>query len=393
MEMEHVRSQTITNYQLINLIGEGLTSRVYKAIRKHDDLSIEQIVALKVLKSNNLVSTLKTEIDLLTRVQSQHCVRMLGWEKLPQGWTLVLEYLEGVTLADLYALVPIESYLGDEIIAQIQQGLKDLANYDLHHGDLTPQNIFITLSGCVKLLDFGFSNVQSQFGQPQFVSPEFWLEQPVSAKSDLFSLGLIQKDIKDRSLFAAKSKEEWRERCFQVNAENSLLQQCPAQREYLEISSQRSLQKKLADLVAQAVFIQKHHGKTVRIHLENKNFSLSRYLRHISQAMCFVASLFFAKDMKSVPLNAATQSPASYQQENLSESSRRLTLSVRSRFWARAVLFRCESECEIMGAEKFTPVVWKNLSPGNYQVHWRQGEKIQKISVQLEKNQLILLKK
>lgn len=391
--MEHVRSQTITNYQLLNLIGEGLTSRVYKAIRKHEDLRVEQIVALKVLKSNKLVPTLKTEIDLLTRVQSQHCVRMLGWEKLPQGWTLVLEYLEGVTLADLYALVRIENQIAVEIIAQVQQGLKDLASYDLQHGDLTPQNIFITLNGCVKLLDFGFSDVQSHHGQPQFVSPEFWRAQPLSQKSDLFSLGLIHKDLKDRHLLTSKTNEDWRQRALEIDADNSLLHQSPEKRTYLEVRSSVFYQKKLAELVAQAVYIQKNQGRTLRIHSESEKSLTIKYLKCLSQAVCFVASLFFTKDIQTTVLSAATQSPVSFIEKSPPALATPLSLSVRSRFWAQAALYRCESRCKIIFAEKFTPLVWKNLTPGNYEVHWRQGREIRKISVQLQKNQLILLKK
>ncbi|MBY0314346.1 MAG: protein kinase [Bdellovibrionales bacterium] len=391
--MEHVRSQTTTNYHLISLIGEGLTSRVYKAIRKHEDLRVEQIVALKVLKSNKLVPTLKTEIDLLTRVQSQHCVRMLGWEKLPQGWTLVLEYLEGVTLADLYALVRIEHPIAMEIIAQVQQGLKDLASYDLRHGDLTPQNIFITLNGCVKLLDFGFSDVQSHHGQPQFVSPEFWREQSLSQKSDLFSLGLIYKDLKDRNLLTSKTNEDWRQRAFEIDADNSLLHQSPEKRNYLEVGSNMFFQKKLAELVARAVYIQKHQGRTLRIHEDSERSSPIKYLKCLSQAVCFVASLFFTKDIKTTVLSAATQSPVYSREKSPPALASPLSLSVRSRFWAKAALYQCESRCEIMFTEKFTPLVWKNLTPGNYEVHWRQGREIRKISVQLQKNQLILLKK
>lgn len=395
--MELVRSQTTTHYQLVELLGEGLTSRVYKAIRKHDDLSVEQTVALKVLKSNKLVQTLKTEINLLTRVKSEYCVSMLGWEKIPQGWSLVLEHLEGVTLADLYATVGIEDHLVDEVVAQVQMGLKDLAKYGLHHGDLTPQNIFITLNGGVKLLDFGFSDTRSQYGQPQFIAPEFWQNQVINYKSDLFSLGLLMKDLKDKTLLISKTKEYWRERALNIESTNSLLHANPEFRETLKIHLNPKRKRELAQKSSLAFQIRRLQGKTVKINPEEQK--PQHPWRLVTRVVLFALCLFFIKDIRQFQILSAVGENRPLPAISVIESSARAAqesqhiLTVRSPFWAKTSLYLCSPDCtKKIKSEVFTPVVWKDLPSAQYELHWRRGGKVQKISVQLQKNQHILLK-
>lgn len=394
--MELVQSQTTTHYQLLELLGEGLTSRVYKAIRKHDDLSVEQLVALKVLKSNKLVQTLKTEINLLTRVKSEYCVSMLGWEKIPQGWSLILEHLEGVTLADLYATVGIEDHLVDEIVAQVQMGLKDLAKYGLHHGDLTPQNIFITISGGVKLLDFGFSDTRSQYGQPQFIAPEFWQKKMIDYRSDLFSLGLLMQDLKDKTLLISKTKEFWRERALNIKPINSLLHANPELRETLKANPSSKRKKELAQKSSLAMQIRQLQGKTIRINHQDKKYLCLWKLA--TRGVLFSLCLFFTKDisrfqiLRAIGENRPLLSAQATDRVPPQHLKKKYRLTVRSAFWAKTALFLCAPECtQQIRAKAFTPVIWEGLFPARYQLRWEQGGVENKIFVQLQKNQLILL--
>ncbi|MCB0378795.1 MAG: protein kinase, partial [Bdellovibrionales bacterium] len=97
--MERVSGQAPI-YEIQNLIGEGLTSCVYKAVRKDPRGWTAQKVALKVLKSKKDVHILKNEFEKLQRVRSKYCVKLLAWETLPQGPALVLELLQGLSLQE-----------------------------------------------------------------------------------------------------------------------------------------------------------------------------------------------------------------------------------------------------------------------------------------------------
>ena len=88
----------INNYTLVELLGEGLTSCVYKAIKRHHGWGIEQTVALKILKSKDLVPAFAQEVQALGRVDSPHCVKFYDWIEGQKTPVLVLEYLDGVTL-------------------------------------------------------------------------------------------------------------------------------------------------------------------------------------------------------------------------------------------------------------------------------------------------------
>lgn len=186
-----------TFFEIQELAGEGLNSRVYKALRKDASRSISQVVALKILKSKNAVPFWRQEVHSLLQVNSPYCVRFLDFEWVNDLPALVLEWLEGVTLTQLYRSQILTTSEALEIALQVQEGLVDLHMAQLCHGDLHMDNIFIEKSGEVKLLDFGMANVsryKSQ-GSPTLRAPELSNQGAPSFWSDLFSLGILCKEL------------------------------------------------------------------------------------------------------------------------------------------------------------------------------------------------------
>lgn len=187
-----------TYFELVHLAGEGLNGCVYKALRKDATGTISQTVALKILKSKDSVLFWRQEVQSLLQVNSPHCVKVFDFEWVNDQPAMVLEWLEGVTLAELFKNVDVPTPLAREILTQVQSGLVDLHLSDLCHGDLHMENIFITNEGQIKLLDFGLAN-QSRFrvqGAPEVRAPELDSENGrPSLWSDLYSLGIIAKQL------------------------------------------------------------------------------------------------------------------------------------------------------------------------------------------------------
>jgi eukaryotic-like serine/threonine-protein kinase len=127
---------------------------------------------------------------------------------------LVMEYLQGVSLRDLFvsvrfgrASLPTSVLL--RIIADAAQGLhaaheaKNERGVPLHvvHRDVSPDNIFVTVSGVTKILDFGISRFSQQTsirteagqfrGKADYSSPEQAFQQPLDRRSDVFSLASV----------------------------------------------------------------------------------------------------------------------------------------------------------------------------------------------------------
>ncbi len=186
-----------TYFEIIQMAGEGLNSCVYKALRKDASELFCQTVALKILKSRDNVSSWRQELESLFQVTSPFCVKVFDFEWINDQPALVLEWLDGLTLSQLFESSELTSDLSIEVLLQIQEGLIDLHMAGLCHGDLHMENVFVTTSGQIKLLDFGFANIsriQSQ-GSPSLRAPELDSGSEPSFWTDLYALGRIAESL------------------------------------------------------------------------------------------------------------------------------------------------------------------------------------------------------
>ncbi len=196
------------NYRIVESLGEGANSCVYRAFKDSEDLGVRLDVAIKILKSEKLVSIWRNEFERLSQIKSLYCVGLLGWEITAQGPALVLEYVRGVNLRELQSSCALGAKDLEDIRGQVAQGLVDLATAGLYHGDLSPQNIMIGIDGHVKLIDFGVTagsknarpgDQKVQMITPKYASPEVINGQLPNLKSDLFSLDLILGEIVEKN--------------------------------------------------------------------------------------------------------------------------------------------------------------------------------------------------
>lgn len=179
------------HYEILGLIGEGLSSQVYKAFRIDSEGWLRHRVALKVIKSRKNVQVLKMEFEKLIHVHSTHCVRVFGWENLPQGPALVLECIEGISLAFLLQEVMPSLEVQKEILRQLRLGINDLHQNGLVHGDLNLKNILIDNTGTVKLIDFGFASSKEVWAAPFFACPRVLEGGVPDADSDWYAFKKI----------------------------------------------------------------------------------------------------------------------------------------------------------------------------------------------------------
>jgi len=193
--MKQTLKSRAISYDLMEHLGEGLNSVVYKAVRSDSFQHVNQTVALKILKSKNLVEIWKNEFASLQQIVCRHCVRVYGFEWIDDRPALVLEFVNGISLRQLCLAGPVPNRIAREILAQIQTGLLSLRAQGLCHGDLSPNNVMIDETGLVRLLDFGWAN--SIAGRVQttqaFAAPEILSGGHPTFESDLYSLGELEK--------------------------------------------------------------------------------------------------------------------------------------------------------------------------------------------------------
>ena len=113
---------------------------------------------------------------------------------------LVMEFVDGPSLADLLAVDPIEPARALDVIAQAAEGLAAAHKAGVIHRDIKPGNILISSEGQVKVTDFGIAHAAGQapvtapglvMGTTQYMAPERIAGNPGTAASDLYALGIV----------------------------------------------------------------------------------------------------------------------------------------------------------------------------------------------------------
>ena len=185
-----------TSYRLLELLGEGLNSYVYRAIKENEEFKISQSVAVKILKSEKLVSIWRNEITRISQIRSKYCVGYYGWEIIAGKPALILEHVRGVTLEELITESSLSKAELIEILGQSYYGLRDLQDAGLFHGDINLHNIMIDDAGCVKLVDFGvYDSEGAIFTTPKYADARVLSGELPTLETDIYSLRSVGLDI------------------------------------------------------------------------------------------------------------------------------------------------------------------------------------------------------
>ena len=142
------------SYEILAALGAGGMGEVYRG----RDTKLNRDVALKVLPelfagNPDRLARFKREAQVLASLNHPNIGAIYGLEDSPAGLALVLELVEGPTLADRIAAGPIPLEEALVIARQIALALEAAHENGIVHRDLKPDNVFVTRDGQVKLLD------------------------------------------------------------------------------------------------------------------------------------------------------------------------------------------------------------------------------------------------
>jgi serine/threonine protein kinase len=157
-ERRSLIGRTISHYEVISLLGAGGMGEVYRA----RDTKLDRDVAIKVLPSPvgqdpERLARFAREARVLASLNHPNIAAIYGLEEAAHKRFLVLELVDGETLAQRIAKGPLPVDEALQICRQIAEGLEAAHENGIIHRDLKPANVKITPKGKVKVLDFGLA--------------------------------------------------------------------------------------------------------------------------------------------------------------------------------------------------------------------------------------------
>jgi serine/threonine protein kinase len=201
---------TIGSYRIVRQIASGGMATVYLA----QDLASGQPVAFKLIRpdllSPEIASMLRArflrEVQVLQRLEHPNIVRIYAAGEYTNQSYLVMEYLPGGTLRD--RIRPGLDYRqAAAYLLPVAEALVYAHAQGILHRDIKPANILFDSAGHPHLTDFGIAKDLSAqemtaltgtgigIGTPDYMSPEQSLGQPVDARADVYSLGVVLYEL------------------------------------------------------------------------------------------------------------------------------------------------------------------------------------------------------
>jgi serine/threonine-protein kinase len=207
-------------YEIQRVVGSGGMGLVFQA----HDRELDELVALKVLKPDmissdpSLLDRFKQEIRVARRVTHRNVVRTYDLGDMEGIKFISMEYIQGMTLKQLIRKRgALPTGVGIRIAKQTASGLAAAHHQGVVHRDVKPQNIILTPTSDVKIMDFGIARPVDRegmtatgliIGTPDYMSPEQVQGQKgLDHRSDIYSLGVVLYEIFTGVLpFAGESK-------------------------------------------------------------------------------------------------------------------------------------------------------------------------------------------
>jgi serine/threonine-protein kinase len=202
----------VGSFRIQRLLGRGGMGSVY--LGEHPVIGSR--VAIKFLHESlaanpELVGRFYDEARAVNLIGHENIVAIYDLALLPPGrYYIVMEYLEGETLAALLRHGPLDQALALDVLLQLTGALFAAHERGIVHRDLKPENVFLIRRRAqdrfVKLVDFGIAKLGDRssgahtaagmiVGTPEYMAPEQCDNRPVDARADVYALGIMAYEV------------------------------------------------------------------------------------------------------------------------------------------------------------------------------------------------------
>ncbi len=195
--------QIAERYELEELCGTGGMSSVFRA----HDVQLDRRVAIKILhqryeEEDDYVERFRREARAVAQLSHPNIVTVIDRGEDERRQFIVFEYVEGENLKELIVrtgALPLRGAI--ELALAVADGLAFAHEHGLVHRDVKPQNVLLSSTGEVKVTDFGIARslevehgltqTGTVMGTGEYLAPEQASGQPISAATDVYSLGIV----------------------------------------------------------------------------------------------------------------------------------------------------------------------------------------------------------
>jgi serine/threonine protein kinase len=192
-------------FRIVRELHSSSRSHAYLATHEESGVSVViKTLGTEMQSDPSHVDRFLMEEWVAQRISNAHVLKAAARGSRRNFLYTVTEFIDGQTLHQWiidHPKPPVETVRG--IVEQIAQGLLAFHRLEMLHQDLRPQNVMIDVTGTVKLIDFGSTRVAGiaeidspidrgeMLGTLQYTAPEYFLGEPGTTRSDLFSLAVI----------------------------------------------------------------------------------------------------------------------------------------------------------------------------------------------------------
>ena len=220
-------------YKVVRLLGEGGMGAVYEGEQQLG--TTVRKVAVKTLhthlsRDSKVKARFEREVGTIAELEHPNTIQVYDFGSTADGILyIVMEFLQGKSLADaLEKQGPMTPERADNILQQVCGSLEEAHGRGIVHRDLKPDNVVLVeragKKDFVKVLDFGIAKRSKEedkneqkltqqgmvLGTPPYMSPEQFTGQPIDARSDIYSLGVMAFEmLTGRLPFKANTAFEW----------------------------------------------------------------------------------------------------------------------------------------------------------------------------------------
>ena len=233
--MDPIASRTIGPYRIVASLGRGGQADVYLAVRS-GPAGFSKLIVVKSIRHEmehdpRFRDALIAEARLAAKLQHPNVVQTLEVGEESGQLYMAMEFLDGQPLSNVVRIAsrsskPLEAPLVATILTEMLAGLgaaHELKDFDgrpleVVHRDLSPQNVFLTYQGEVKLIDFGIAKAATGGevteagvikGKAAYMAPEQALGQPIDKRIDLYAAGIVAWELlSGRRLFFGEQRDE-----------------------------------------------------------------------------------------------------------------------------------------------------------------------------------------